>query len=173
MSEWIVRDLAAADAEPLAAAFAAIGWNKPVGLFRRYCDEAAAGRRRALVAVSTATGEVAGYVTVVWEPDYPPFRDARIPEIVDLNVLPHLQRRGIGSALLDAAETAIGERSPVAGIGVGLSADYGAAQRLYVVRGYVPDGRGIAYDDVPVAKGSTTRVDDALVLHFTKELRPR
>ena len=35
-------------------------------------------------------------------------------------------------------------RSPLAGIGFGLYADYGAAQRLYVKCGYLPDGRGRA-----------------------------
>ena len=32
-------------------------------------------------------------------------------------------------------------------IGVGMHAGYNAAQRLYVLRGYVPDGRGLTYGD--------------------------
>jgi ribosomal protein S18 acetylase RimI-like enzyme len=117
--------------------------------------------------------EIAGYLTVRWESDYPPFREARIPEIVDLNVLPAFRRRGIASALMDAAEAIIAQRSPVAGIGVGLYADYGAAQRMYVLRGYIPDGRGIFYNREPVIPGEMARVDDELVLYFTKRLDQR
>ena len=56
------------------------------------------------------------------------------------------------------------------GIGVGLSRDYGAAQRLYIKRGYVPDGRGVTYNYLPVMAGSKVLVDDDLVLWFTKKL---
>ena len=59
-------------------------------------------------------------------------------------------------------------RGPVAGIGVGMTADYGAAQRLYIKRGYVPDGRGLVAGEHHVSWGETVRVDDDLVLYFTK-----
>ncbi len=36
------------------------------------------------------------------------------------------------------------------GISVGLNQSYGPAQRLYVKKGYIPDGAGMCYDDVPV-----------------------
>ena len=85
------------------------------------------------------SGEVAGYLTVDWQPAYPPFRQEGIPEIQDFNVLPPLRRRGIGGRLMDEAERRIAERASVAGIGVGMFGDYGAAQRMYVKRGYVPD----------------------------------
>ena len=78
--------------------------------------------------------------------------------------------RGIGSRLMDAAEALIAERSPVAGIGVGLYPDYGPAQRLYVLRGYLPDGRGIAWNGTNVSPGQTVEVDDELALYFTKAL---
>ena len=48
--------------------------------------------------------------------------------------------------------------------------DYGAAQRLYVKREYIPDGRGLTSHNRPVAWGETVTVDDRLVLHFTKNL---
>jgi GNAT superfamily N-acetyltransferase len=109
-----------------------------------------------------------GYVTVVWNSGYAPFRAAGIPEIADFNVLPHVCRQGIGSLLLDEAERRIAARSHVAGIGVGMTADYGAAQRLYVTRGYVPDGRGLVAGGHQVSWGETVLVDDDLVLYFTK-----
>jgi hypothetical protein len=52
-----------------------------------------------------------------------------------------------------------------------MTADYGAAQHLYVRRGYLPDGRGLHYADRSLSYGDTVTVDDALVLNFTKRLR--
>jgi len=152
----------------MAAACAALGWNKPATQYEGYLAEQRRGEREALVAWQ---GEVfVGYVTIVWTSDYPAFRDAGVPEISDFNVLPHVRRQGIGSQLLDEAERRIAERSHVAGIGVGLFADYGAAQRLYVKRGYVPDGRGIISHGRRVTRGDTVVVDDDLALYFTKTL---
>ena len=34
----------------------------------------------------------------------------------------------------------------IVGIGVGLYPDYGSAQRLYIKRGYLPDGHGATYN---------------------------
>ncbi len=115
--------------------------------------------------------EFAGYVTICWKSHYRPFRQAHIPEIVDFNVLPQFRRRKIGSRLLDEAERRIAEVHPVAGIGVGMTADYGAAQRMYVLRGYVPDGHGLMYEGHPAKYGKQITVDDDLALYFTKTLR--
>ena len=85
-------------------------------------------------------------------------------------MLPAFRRRGIGSALLDAAESVAAERSRVVGIGVGLDPDYGPAQRLYVRRGYVPDGRGITWRNSTVSYRDQVLVDDDLVLWLTRSL---
>ncbi len=164
-----ITPLTAADPPLIAAAFAAIGWDKPQAQYERYLDEQTADDRPVLVA--RLDGAFAGYVTVVWESGYAPFREAGIPEIQDFNVLPHHRRRGIGTALMAAAEALIAGRSPLAGIGVGLYPDYGPAQRLYVLRGYVPDGRGIAWRQVQTTAGQTVQVDDELALYFTRAVR--
>lgn len=167
-----LRALQAEDAEPIAAAFAAQGWRKPAAQYRDYLREQEAGARDVLVA--EVDGEFAGYVTIVWASDYLPFRTASIPEIVDLNVLIKHRRRGVATALLDKAERRIAGRSPVAGIGVGMTADYGAAQKLYVLRGYQPDGRGLAVGGVAAQHGDHVTVDDDLTLYFTKPVaRPK
>jgi len=144
----------------------AIGWNKPLAQYERYRAEQRAGTRDILVA--TVDGEYAGYVTVRWESPYEPF--GGIPEIQDFNVLPKLRRRGIGSALMDAAENLIGEKHKAVGIRVGLTADYGAAHRIYVKRGYLPDGRGLTQHGEPLKYGDKIIVTDDLNLSFTKEL---
>lgn len=83
---------------------------------------------------------------------------------------PPLAGGGIGTALMDEAEWVIAARSAVAGIGAGMTADYGAAQRLYVRRGYLPDGRGLMTHERPVIAGKSVLVDDDLVLYLTKRL---
>ena len=55
------------------------------------------------------------------------------------------------------------------GIGVGLYDGYGSAQRLYIKRGYIPDGLGVTYNYNHVTPGANVCLDDDLVLWFTKE----
>jgi hypothetical protein len=86
-------------------------------------------------------------------------------------VLPAYRRQGVASQLLDAAETLIQERSDRAGIGFGLYADYGPAQRMYILRGYVPDGNGVTYNGSTAQPGTQVTVDDDLVLYLVKTLR--
>ena len=167
--ETALRPLSSADPLRFEAAFSAQGWCKPAAQFEKYLAEQTSGER--LVLVAEIDGELAGYVTVVWKSAYAPLREAGIPEICDFNVLKKFQRRGIGSALMDSAERTISLRSPLAGIGVGLTEDYGPAQILYVKRGYVPDGRGISHGGKALVHGDAAPVDDDLVLHLTKRLR--
>ena len=62
-------------------------------------------------------------------------------------------------------------RSDTVGIGFGLYADYGPAQRLYGLRGYVPDGHGIAWNGTTVRPMQQVIVDDHLNVYLTKRLR--
>ena len=139
------------------------------GQYVRYLQESREGKRANLLA--EYEGQFAGYVTIVWELDYPPFRQASIPEIVDFNVLIKFRRMKIGTALMDEAERRIALRSPVAGLGVCLHSDYGAAQALYARRGYIPDGRGVYYQGRYPKYGEQVRLDDDLTLFLTKQLR--
>jgi ribosomal protein S18 acetylase RimI-like enzyme len=137
-----VAPLTSSDIAEIVAAFVVFGWGgKDRAQYEGYLLEQGAGVRDVLVARSENT--FVGYVTVKWWSDYPPFRNSNIPEVQDLNVLPQHRRKRIGTRLTDEAERLISPRSPIVGIGVGLHSDYGAAQRLYVLRGYVPDARGI------------------------------
>ena len=163
-----IRGMTDHDCALAVAAFAAQNWNKPIELFDKYIAEMAASERYNFVA--EVEDEFAGYVTVVWNSPYRPFADRSIPEIVDLNVLTKFQRRGLGSRLLDEAEAMIATRSEWAGIRVGLTSDYAAAHRLYLKRGYLPDGQGIAYENATLKFGDATTVDDNLALGMIKDL---
>lgn len=164
-----IRFLTKEDAAVISAAFTKIGWNKPTSLYERYVAEQAAGERDVIIA--EVDGRFAGYVTIRWRPEYVPFAQMGIPEVQDFNVLPEFRRQRIGSRLMDRAEHMVAERSDTVGIGVGMYPDYGNAQRLYVFRGYVPDGRGLTYKNEVLPPMATALNDDDLVLFFTKRLR--
>ena len=169
----LIREFLEADCVIIAHAFAAQGWNKPEAQYRRYLDECRAGTRVVLVAEwgAESARQFAGYICILWESDYPPFREAAIPEIADFNVLRAYQRRGIGAALMEEAERRLTVRSPIAGLGVGLTANYGAAQVLYAQRGYVPDGRGLYRAGHHLLPGEQVVADDDLNLFLTRRVR--
>lgn len=167
-----VRFLSADDIPILVGAFNAIGWSKPSSLFEQYLKESEAGVR--LIWVVFIHDRFAGYITLKWQSQYESFARDHIPEIMDLNVLPSFRKTGVGSMLLDIAEKEAATKSNLVGIGVGLYAGddggYGSAQRLYVKRGYVPDGKGVTYNYQPTVPGNSYPLDDDLVLWFTKKL---
>jgi GNAT superfamily N-acetyltransferase len=165
-----IRRLRDTDAQTISDAFREIGAGKPVTQYLTYLAEQTLGARECLVA--TVDGEFVGYVTVNWTPTYPGCVELQMPEIQDLNVLPRFRRRGIATRLLDEAEALVAKQSGAVGIGVGLHPGYNAAQRLYVKRGYVPDGRGVTYRDCYLAEGAKVVLDDDLVLHLIKHLVP-
>ncbi|MCC6569002.1 MAG: GNAT family N-acetyltransferase [Anaerolineales bacterium] len=167
--EPLIRFLEQRDISTIAEAFQKLGWNKPASQYERYLKEQASGMRN--VHVAFVEGEFAGYLTIQWSSPYPPFREANIPEITDFNVLPEFRRQGIGTALMEKAECEIAKVSDMAGIGVGMTPDYGAAQRMYVLRGYIPDGRGLHYKDHFLVYGEQVIVGDNMALYFTKVLK--
>ncbi len=162
-----IRLIKAEDTKILPAAFADSVWEVTESHFERFLAEQDAGERTVLLAYSDEV--FSGYVTIKWKSDYPDFAEKAIPEINDLRVLLQFRRQGIASALLDEAEKRIFEQSGAAGIGVGMYADYGPAQRMYILRGYVPDGAGLFYNNKPVIPGQDVSVDDDLLLYLTKE----
>jgi GNAT superfamily N-acetyltransferase len=163
-----VRDIQAADAERLAAAFAGTPWRRPAAHFDGLAVEHAAGSRVVLVGVLSHA--IAGYGSLVWSSAYPPFRDAGVPEIQDLNVSPGFRRQGVATRILEEAERRASERGGAVGIAVGLHPGYRAAQRLYGLRGYVPDGHGVFQAGRFPGEGEQVVLDDELVLHLIKPL---
>ena len=165
-----IRNLCAEDPENFTREERAQGWlgATPEKLEMRLND-CAAGLCDAIVA--EANGEPAGYVSVYWNPDGGPFAGKGWPEIVDFNVLEKYRRHGVGSKLMDAAEALARTRSDVVTLGVGLHSGYGSAQRMYVKRGYIPDGSGVWHDGKVCPEYAPCCNDDELVLYFLKENR--
>lgn len=165
----LIRWLEESDIKEISRAFESIGWDKPAAQYDRYFREQTNKVRDVYVAF--IEGQFAGYLTICWTSNYGPFREENIPEIVDFNVLPKFRRHGIGTQLMDKAESEIAKISPFAGIGVGMHPDYGPAQRLYVKRGYIPDGRGLHYRGHFPAYGEKITIGDDLALYLTKKLK--
>ena len=163
-----LRHMMAGDAAPISRAFLGMGQVRSEWQFLDYVAEREVGIREAWVA--SWGGELAGMVTLHWNPLYAGIAGRGIPEVQDLMVLPEFRRRGVATRLLDLAEHAASARASHVAIGVGLHPGYNAAQRLYVLRGYVPDGLGVTYDDRYVDEGEAVRFDDLLVLHLIKAL---
>lgn len=173
MANILIQPLIEEEISSISQAFHDLGWDKPVSLFQGYLEEQETGER--LIWKAMVSKQFAGYITLKWASEYPSFREHRIPEIMDLNVLPNFRNIGVGSLLLDTAEKEAALKSGTIGIGVGLYAGqdggYGAAQRLYVKRGYLPDGKGVTYQYQPTIPGKSYPLDDDLVLWFTKNIQ--
>lgn len=167
------RQFGVSDIPIIVDAFQKADWPKPPSLFEQYLSDQKANER--LIWLAFVQAHFAGYITLKWQSLYPSFRDQNIPEIMDLNVLPSYRKLGIGSHLLQTAEQEAAKQCDTVGIGIGLYAGedggYAAAQRLYVNRGYIPDGKGVTYNYKSTEPGENYPLDDDLILWFIKKLR--
>ncbi|MBR3493928.1 MAG: GNAT family N-acetyltransferase [Clostridia bacterium] len=166
----VIRDLRQSDAQILTDEEIAQGWHTDISKFLMRLSDQAEGKCVALAA--EADGCPAGYVNVYRTGLGGAFQGQGLPEIVDFGVLEKYRRRGIGSRLMDVAEEIAGQYADVVWLGVGLHEGYGSAQRMYVKRGYIPDGSGVWYRHKPCepyAEGIAN--DDELVLYLSKRLR--
>ncbi|MFK7907353.1 MAG: GNAT family N-acetyltransferase [Chitinophagales bacterium] len=167
-NKWILRKIRKEDCMDISEAFKKQGWDKPVAQYQKYVEFQEEGKRGVIVA--EVNGEFAGYLTIKWESEYLPFKEKKIPEVVDFNVLMKFQRKGIGTALMNEAERRIGKVSNYSGIGFGVYKDYGAAQILYVNRHYVPDGNGLVKNFKTLEYGEEVIVNDDLAFYLIKRL---
>ena len=170
-NEITIRTREARDAQVIADAQILQGWHASPEPFLEELRDHEAGKCVSLTA--EYRGNVAGYVNIYRSQREGPFAAAGYPEIVDFGVLEKYQRRGIGSKLMDAAERIAGEFADTVCLGVGLHNGYGAAQRMYVKRGYVPDGSGVWYRGKPCTPYDTVYTcDDDLILYLSKPTKP-
>ena len=71
---------------------------------------------------------------------------------------------------MDAVENEASKISKQVYLAVGVHSGYGAAQRLYVKRGYVFDGSGVWYQGKQLEQYAPCVNDDDLVLFMIKDL---
>lgn len=115
--------------------------------------------------------KIVGYASLLYVSQYPNFKNASVPEINDVWIAKDWRNKGLGKTLIQYLEQAARIKGyQQIGIGVGLYADYGAAQKLYFQLGYAPDGHGITYNFQPTVPGESYPLDDELVLWMTKKL---
>lgn len=140
---------------------------KEAGYFVRCLKEQDEGRRAIFMAA--LDGADVGYGMLNEKPRYQLFRRLGIPEIQDINVLPDARQKGVATALIAYCEGVARQRGcDQIGISVGLTKEYGPAQRLYVKQGYIPDGYGVTYNRESVSSGQIRPVDDDLCLMMVK-----
>lgn len=166
----LIRDRTPADGPRFTAAEIAQGWHATTEKYEEHlrCREAG----RAVLLTAEYRGSPAGYVNVYWGGPDGPLAGRGWAEIVDLGVLQAYQRQGIGEKLMDAAEAVAARCADTVFLSVGLHNGYGAAQRMYVKRGYIPDGSGVWYNGKPVTPYDTVYTnDDDLVLYLYKRLK--
>ena len=168
--ELTIRNMEEADARIFTDEEIAQGWNADISKYLTRVRDQAEGKCVSLTAVYQ--GHPAGYVNVYRTGLGGAFSGKGWPEIVDFGVLEKDQRKGIGSKLMDVAEQIAGQYADTVWLGVGLHNGYGSAQRMYVKRGYIPDGTGVWYQGKPCEQYETKIAnDDDLVLFLSKQLK--
>ena len=113
---------------------------------------------------------MAGLCTLMPEPKEGPWAGMGYPEIVDLSVFIAARNQGIGNRLLDVAEAQAAKLADRVCLAVGVHSGYGAAQRIYIQRGYLPDGTGAWYQGKPLEQYAPCCNDDDLLLYLSKSL---
>ena len=165
-----IRNMEEADDRIFYEEYTAQGWHPEIGDCLMRLKDQAEGKCITLTAVYQ--GHPAGSVYVYLNAKEGPFKGKGLPVIVDFSVLQKYQRKGIGNKLMDVAEQIAGQYADTVCLGVGLCDAYGSAQRMYVKRGYIPDGSGVWYQDKQCVQYETVcTIDDDLILFLSKKLR--
>ena len=162
-----IRKMQESDIKDLSRGFISQGWPSREEILTRYFKEQESGEREVLVA--EVEGALAGYITILPCAKQGPFAEI-YPELSDFNVFEPFQNQGIGNLLLEEAEKQVRLISDKVTLGVGLHSGYGPAQRLYIKRGYIPDGSGVWYQNHQPAMNAVCEDIGELVLYLSKNL---
>ena len=163
-----IRNMKTEDAKVIYDTYLSYGWHPTMETYENYVREQKENER--LVFIAEYEGNVAGLCTLVLHPTEGPWAGKGYPEIVDLTVFFHLHNKGIGNKLLDVVESEASKISDVVYLAVGVHSGYGAAQRIYVKRGYIPDGNGAWYQGKILEQYAPCCNDDDLLLFMSKKL---
>ena len=162
-----IRKMQESDIQDLSRRFISQGWPSREEILTRYFKEQESGEREVLVA--EVEGALAGYITILPSAKQGPFA-GMAPELSDFNVFEPFQNQGIGNLLLEEAEKRVKLFSDKVTLGVGLHSGYGPAQRLYIKRGYIPDGSGVWYRNQPLEMDALCEDIGEWVLYLSKDL---
>lgn len=163
-----IRNMRMEDAQSITDAEIEQGWNASVEKYRNRFEDQCKGKSIALVA--ECSGKPVGYINLYPDGTEGAFGGKGYPEIVDFGVLEKYRNQGIGTILMDVAEQIAATYADTVYLGVGLYSGYGSAQRMYVKRGYIPDGSGVWYQDKICPPYEECVNDDDLVLYLSKKL---
>lgn len=163
----LIRKMQTSDVKELSQGFINQGWPGREEILARYFLEQECREREVLVA--EVGGALAGYITILPCAKQGPFAEI-YPELSDFNVFEPFQNQGIGNLLMEEAEKRVKLISDKVTLGVGLHSGYGPAQRLYIKRGYIPDGTGVWYQNHRPAMNAVCEDIGELVLYLSKNL---
>ena len=167
-SSIMIRSMEIEDAKVIYDTYMSYGWHPVLETYEKYYKEQEENIRKVFIA--EYEGEVAGLCTLVLDPEEGPWANMGYPEIVDLTVFFHVHNKGIGNKLLDVVEQEAAKIADTVYLAVGVHSGYGAAQRIYVKRGYVPDGSGVWYQGKQLEQYAPCCNDDDLLLFMSKKL---
>lgn len=121
-----------------------------------------------LALVAFFDEEPAGYVFLYLQCKWGGLGKQGIPGIVDLRIFEAYRMKGIGSRLMDIAEQEASRYSDQVYLDVCLNSDYGPAQIMYAKRGYIPDGKGVYYNQEICPVNAECKNDDELTICLIK-----
>ncbi len=165
----IIRSMKEEDAQAITESEIEQGWSVSVEKYKKRLEDQASGKAIALVA--EYCGKPIGYINIYPNSPWGAFGGKGYPELIDFGVLEKYRNNGVGTCLMDTAEKIAAEYADMVYLGVGLHSGYGKAQRMYVKRGYIPDGSGVWYHDEVCKQYGICKNDDDLVLYLSKKLK--
>lgn len=163
-----VRNMEPEDAQAITNAEIEQGWNVSIEKYLKRLEDQSSGKAISLVAEYSK--KPVGYINIYPNSTCGALGGKGCPEIVDFGVLEKYRNQGIGTVLMDIAEQIAAAYADEVYLGVGLHSGYGSAQRMYVKRGYIPDGSGVWYQDTICPPYAECNNDDDLVLYLSKKL---
>ena len=168
-NDIIIRDMVETDPKIITDEEIAQGWvNQKEEKYTQRLKDVADGKCVALVA--EYKGNVAGYFNVYPNSMGGSFGGKGLPELVDFGVLMKYRNHGIGNTLMQVAENIAKKYSDTVYLGVGLHRDYGSAQRMYIKRGFIPDGTGLWWQGKNLEPYADMKNDDETAIYMSKKL---
>ncbi len=165
----LIRDMIEDDAVKICNVEIEQGHHRTVEQFSKRLEDKDEGK--AIPLVAEYSGDIAGYINVYLNSSEGAFANKGFCEIVDFGVFIKFRKHGVGSKLMDVAEEIASKYSDTVYLGVGLHSGYGSAQRMYVKRGYIPDGSGVWYGENICTPYERYCNDDDLLLFLSKKLK--